>query len=84
MTLDQVVTWVIVGGIAGLLAEIFVKGVKVGLVGTVVIGILGALFGGWLFRQLHITLMSGVIGEILTAAAGAVILLFLYRTLKRL
>ncbi len=84
MTLDQVVTWVVVGGIAGLLAEVFVKGVKTGLIGTIVIGILGALLGGWLFRELHISIMTGVIGEILTAAVGAVILLFLIRTVKKL
>ena len=46
MTLDQLVLWIIVGGIAGLLADAVVKGIKVGLVGAIVVGILGAFIGG--------------------------------------
>ncbi len=84
MSLEQVVLWIIVGGIAGLLAEFFVRGVRVGLIGTVVIGILGALIGGWLFRQMHITIGKGFGSEIITAAIGAVILLVLLRVLRRL
>jgi len=46
---------IVVGGIAGLLADAFVKGLRVGLVGTVIGGILGAIIAGWLFSQLGIT-----------------------------
>lgn len=84
MTLEQVVLWIIVGGIAGLLAELLVRGVRVGLIGTIVIGILGALIGGWLFRQMHITIGTGFVSEIITAAIGAAILLVLLRVLRRL
>jgi hypothetical protein len=49
MTLDTIVTWIIVGGIAGLLAQWLIGGVAAGCIGTVVIGILGAFVGGWLF-----------------------------------
>ncbi len=84
MTLDQVVTWIVIGGIAGLLAEILVKGVKTGLLGTIVIGILGALIGGWLFGLLKIHIASGILGEVIAAVVGAVILLILLRYLRRL
>jgi len=83
MTLDQLVLWIIVGGVAGLLADAFVKGIKVGLVGAIVVGILGAFIGGWLFGLVHINLGAGVLGEIIKAFIGAVVLLFLLRSLRR-
>ena len=84
MTLDQLVVWIIVGGIAGLLADAFVKGIKVGLVGAVVVGILGAIIGGWLFGLFNISLGEGILVDIITALIGAIVLLFLMRALRRL
>jgi len=84
MTLDQLVLWIVVGGIAGLLADSFVKGINVGLVGTIIVGILGAIIGGWLFSQLGIGLGGGIIGDIIVAFVGAVILLLMMRGLRRL
>lgn len=84
MSLDQLVLWIVVGGIAGLLADALVKGINVGLVGTIVVGILGAIIGGWLFAQLGIALGAGIVGDIIVAFVGAVILLLLMRGLRRL
>jgi len=84
MTLDQVVIWIVIGGIAGLLAEMFIRGVRIGLVGTVIVGILGALLGGWLFKQFGVHIGTGIVSEIVTAFIGAVILLGLMRALRRL
>jgi len=84
MTLDQLVLWIIVGGIAGLLADAVVKGIKVGLVGAIVVGILGAFIGGWIFGLLNISLGAGILSDILTAFIGAVVLLVLLRVLRRL
>jgi uncharacterized membrane protein YeaQ/YmgE (transglycosylase-associated protein family) len=47
VTLEQVVLWVIVGGLAGLLADAFVKGIRLGLAEAIVVGMLGGLIGGW-------------------------------------
>jgi uncharacterized membrane protein YeaQ/YmgE (transglycosylase-associated protein family) len=84
MTLETIVVWVIVGGVAGLLAEALVKGVRTGLVGAILIGILGAFIGGWLFGILHISIGLGIFSEIITAFAGAVVLLFLLRAARRI
>ena len=59
-------------------------GIRVGLVGTVVVGILGALFGGWLFRQFGLHIGTGIVSEIVAGFVGAVILLLLMRALRRL
>ena len=58
ITLDEVVTWLIVGAIAGWLAGMLVKGRKEGF-GRLLnlgIGLIGALIGGFLFKVLKIEL----------------------------
>jgi uncharacterized membrane protein YeaQ/YmgE (transglycosylase-associated protein family) len=65
-----------------LLADLFVKGIRLDLVSAIVVGILGALLGGWLLGSLGIFAGSGFLGELLTAFVGAVVLLFLVRALR--
>ena len=84
MTLDQIVTWIVIGGFSGLIAGAAVKGIKVGLVGAVVVGILGAFIGGWLFGLLNISVGSGMVGEVFKSAIGAIVLLVVLRALRRL
>ena len=76
-------TWLVVGLIAGVLASI-VMGGGYGLIGDIVIGIVGAFIGGWIFRQLGVhSPISGLGGTIFIAFIGAVVLLFLLRLLHR-
>lgn len=83
MALDSIVVWIIVGGIAGLLAEWLIGGVNAGCIGTVIIGILGAFVGGWLFHLLHISIGSGIVNNIITAFVGAAALLLAIRLIRR-
>jgi uncharacterized membrane protein YeaQ/YmgE (transglycosylase-associated protein family) len=79
----DLLTWLIVGLIAGVLASIVVGG-GFGLIGDIVIGIVGAFVGGWIFRQLGVgTPFGGLAGTIFTAFIGAVVLLFLLRLVTR-
>jgi uncharacterized membrane protein YeaQ/YmgE (transglycosylase-associated protein family) len=75
MTLEQLVLWIVVGGIAGFLADAVVSGTRLGVLESIVVGILGAFVGGWLFAQLGAFPGGGLLGQILTAFVGAVILL---------
>jgi uncharacterized membrane protein YeaQ/YmgE (transglycosylase-associated protein family) len=78
----DLLTWIIVGLVAGVLAGLVVGGV--GLVGDIIVGIVGAFVGGWLFRQLGVTTpFSGLAGTIFTAFVGAVVLLFLLHAFHR-
>jgi uncharacterized membrane protein YeaQ/YmgE (transglycosylase-associated protein family) len=80
--LAALLVMVIVGGISGWLAALIVKGSGYGLVGNVVIGILGAVVAGWIFRLLGIG-VTGLIGVILASVFGAVVLLLVIRAIKR-
>lgn len=78
----DLLTWLIVGLVAGVLAGLLVGGV--GLVGDIVVGMVGALLGGWLFRELGVTTpFGGLAGSVFTAFIGAVLLLVILRAVRR-
>ncbi len=74
LNLSNILWWLIVGLIAGFLASRVMRGGGYGLVGDIVVGIIGALLGGWLAGFLGIG-ASGLIGTIIVAFIGACILL---------
>ena len=79
----DLITWLIVGLIAGLLASFVIGGVGYGLLGDIVVGIVGAVFGGWLFSQLNIKVpFGGLAGTIFVAFVGAVVLLLILRAVR--
>ena len=75
------ITWLIVGAIAGWLAGMLVKGDEgLGVIGHIVLGIVGALLGGWVVSQVTGNdPMDGVfdVSTILTAVVGAVVLVLI-------
>ena len=76
-------TWLIVGLVAGVLASLVMGGTGYGIVGDIVIGIVGAFVGGWLFGALGIASpLGGLAGTILVAFIGAVVLLFVLRMIR--
>lgn len=83
MSIESLVIWLLIGAVAGWLAGLVVKGGGFGLVGNIVVGILGAFVGGWLFPQFGVSLGGGIIDTILFATGGAVVLLLIVSVLKR-
>ena len=77
-------TLLIVGLVAGVLASLAVGGVGYGILGDIVIGIIGAFLGSWLFGALGIRVpFSGIGGTIFVAFIGAVVLLLLLRLIRK-
>ena len=72
-----------IGAVSGWLAGLVMRGGGFGLLGDIVIGILGAIFGGYLFGLAGISTGGGLIGSIVSATVGAMVLLFLIRLVKR-
>ncbi len=76
-----IISWLIVGLIAGFLAKYVVPGEGPGgILGDIIIGIIGAFIGGWVFNLLGHSGVSGInLWSIIVAFVGAVILLFIIR-----
>jgi uncharacterized membrane protein YeaQ/YmgE (transglycosylase-associated protein family) len=70
---QSVITWIIVGLIAGWLAGTVSRGRGFGCLADIVIGMVGAILGGWIFVKLGI-LGGGLIYSIAAATVGAVLL----------
>ncbi len=65
---------IIIGAVAGFLAGQLYKGSGFGIVGNIAVGVVGALIGGFLFGNVFV--VGGLLGQIISATIGAVILLF--------
>ena len=80
----SILSWIVVGLIAGWLAGRVMRSGGYGLIGDIIVGVIGGLFGGWLASAvLHIGAeVSGInLESVLVAFVGAVILLGLLRLL---
>lgn len=74
--------WIIVGLIAGWLAGKIMKGKGYGTAGDILLGMVGAVVGGWILRVLGIYSSGGLVPSILVATFGAVLLIWLAHKLK--
>jgi len=73
------ILFVLIGLIAGALAGRVVSGHGYGLVGDLIVGVVGAFLGGWLFTVAFGMAGGGFIRSLVTAFVGAVILLWVIR-----
>ncbi len=76
MSLEQLLIILLVGGVAGWIASLLVKGRGNGILINIVVGIIGALIGAWLFGALGIG-VAGLLGQMVMAICGAVVLLLI-------
>jgi len=85
MTIEALLIWIIVGGVAGWLAGTLVRGYGLGLVGNVVVGILGAFIASWLLPRIGVVFSLGnaLVTSIVYATIGAVVLLLLVGLVRR-
>jgi len=79
-------SWIVVGLIAGWLAGKVMKGSGFGLLGDIIVGVVGALVGGWLADVLlgiNNALTGFNLTTIIISFVGAVIVLYVLRLLRR-
>ena len=79
----DVIIWLVIGGVAGWLAGLLVKGYGFGVLGNIVVGIIGAVLAGWLLPLAGFVLVGGIVAEIINAVIGAVILLLIIGMFKK-
>jgi len=78
----NLIWFILIGIAAGWLAGQIMKGGGFGLLGDLVVGVIGALLGGFLFGLLEIE-TAGLLGSLITATVGAIVLIFLLRLVRR-
>ncbi|HEV7776752.1 MAG TPA: GlsB/YeaQ/YmgE family stress response membrane protein [Luteibacter sp.] len=83
ITAQALLIFLIVGGIAGWLAGLIVRGFGFGILGNIVVGIVGAFLAGWLLPMAGIVIGAGIIGAIINALIGAIILLVIIGLVRR-
>ena len=74
--------FILIGIAAGWLAGQIMKGGSYGHVGDLIVGVIGALLGGWLFGLAGIA-AGGLIGQLVVATIGAIVLILLLRLIKK-
>ena len=83
MSLETLLIILLVGGLAGWLASVVMRGRGLGLLGNIIVGIVGALLASWLLPKLGLAIGGGLVATFINAFIGAVILLALIRLIKR-
>ena len=85
MTLENIVIYLVVGLVAGFLASRLIMGKGRGWFWDIIIGILGAIIGGWLAGVLHVSINIGpsIVNQTIIAFIGAVLLLLVWRVVFR-
>jgi len=76
------VWFLFIGGVIGWLAGLIVRGRGFGILGDIVIGVVGAMLGGWMANVLGLSIGSSL-GMFLMAVVGAVVLVGLTRFIVR-
>jgi uncharacterized membrane protein YeaQ/YmgE (transglycosylase-associated protein family) len=75
--------FMLIGLAAGWLAGQVMRGGGFGVIGDITVGVIGVLPGGFLFRSMGFFPGSGLLGSLIVATIGAMVLLFLLRLIKR-
>lgn len=75
-TLWAWIVWVLIGGIAGAIADRIMQGNKLGIIGNIVVGILGGLMGGFILGLFGID-VGGIFWTFVTCLVGAIVLLWI-------
>jgi uncharacterized membrane protein YeaQ/YmgE (transglycosylase-associated protein family) len=69
INIRALISWLIVGAVAGWLAGMVVKGGTYGLIGNIIVGVIGGLIAGWLFPRIGVVIGAGFIGAVITPSS---------------
>jgi uncharacterized membrane protein YeaQ/YmgE (transglycosylase-associated protein family) len=78
----SIIAWIVLGLIAGFIGSKIVNKSGEGVFLDIILGIVGAVVGGWLFSAFGMSRVTGLnIYSLLVAVIGAVVVLFVYHAL---
>ncbi|MBG7609112.1 MAG: GlsB/YeaQ/YmgE family stress response membrane protein [Verrucomicrobia bacterium] len=81
----DIVIWIVLGLVAGILGKMILPGKDPGgWIFTILLGIAGAFVGGWVGSIFGMGTVGGLsLSSVITATVGAILLLVIYRTIKK-
>ncbi len=79
---ENLFLFLVIGIVAGFIAGKIMKGAGFGLVGDLIVGVIGSFIGVWIFGLLNIS-SGGILGLLIAAIVGALILLYIVRQAKK-
>ena len=81
---ESLLVTIVVGGVAGWLAGLVMRGSGYGIIGDIIVGLLGAFIGTWLMRffNLSVNLGSPVLNKVVVSLVGALVLMFVVGMLR--
>jgi uncharacterized membrane protein YeaQ/YmgE (transglycosylase-associated protein family) len=77
-----VIAWIVIGLIAGWIAAKLTNAPH-GLIRNLIVGLIGALVGGFLFEKLNVVVVPDFWGNLITATIGAVVFLLIWQAIRR-
>jgi uncharacterized membrane protein YeaQ/YmgE (transglycosylase-associated protein family) len=77
-----VIAWIAIGLVAGWVAAKLTNAPH-GLIRNLIVGLIGALVGGFLFEKLNVVVVQDFWGNLITATIGAVVFLLLWQAIRR-
>jgi uncharacterized membrane protein YeaQ/YmgE (transglycosylase-associated protein family) len=77
-----VIAWIVIGLLAGWIAARLTNAPH-GLIRNLIIGLIGALVGGFLFEKLNVVVVADFWGNLITATIGAVVFLLIWQAIRR-
>ncbi len=88
LSTGQIIVWIIIGGLAGAVAGMIVRGRKrgFGVIGNIIIGLIGALIGGIIFDYFNVSIAGDIVfsaNDLIAAIVGSLILLFVLALARR-
>lgn len=82
--MDIVIWFLFIGLLAGWIAGLIMQGEGFGCLGNMIVGVLGAMVGGYVFHLFNVPPGTGFWGSLGTALLGAIVFLYLVRVIKRI
>lgn len=78
----DLLVWIAIGAIAGVLADWVIKRIELKLLGKIIVGILGGILGGWVWNLISGNKLDSFFPKILAAFIGAMVLLIILRFIR--
>ena len=84
MSNESILMIIVIGGVAGWLAGLIVRGSGYGIIGDIIVGLIGAFVGNWIVRAFHLSINFGssLADRIIISVVGAVLLMLVVGLLR--